>query len=192
MKRPFVAQTFSSKLLASAIMTVATGIGGSYAVAQSSATPDAQQRYRADVERCRSGQTSQDEQTCLREAGAALEEARRNRLVTGTPSFEENQRARCDRLSGAERDDCLLLMSDTNATVHGSVDGGGVLRETTITIPADSTMQPPASGGMAPAGTSAPTYGTPSTPYTPAPAGGLAPAAPAPGSAPAGGLTPAR
>ena len=183
MKRSIITHTFSPKLLAPVVLAVMTGFGGSYAVAQTSGTGDAQQRYQADVERCRSGQTSQDTQTCLREAGAALEEARRNRLVRGMPSFEDNQRARCDGLTGTRRDDCLQLMSDSNATVHGSVDGGGVIRETTITIPGDSTMQAPAAGGLAPAGSTQ----QPTTPYAPAP-GGLTPA---PTQAPSGGLTPA-
>lgn len=129
----------SPKLLLAAIFAIASGLGATYAGAQTLSAAEAQERYRADVERCRSGVATQDQRTCMREAGAALEEARRNRLVTGTPSFDQNQRARCERLSGAQRDDCLQLMSDTGATVHGSVEGGGILRETTITIPADPT-----------------------------------------------------
>lgn len=185
MKHSFVMQTASPKLLAPAVFALITGFGGSYAVAQTS--NDAQQRYQADVERCRSGQTSQDTQTCLREAGAALQEARRNRLVTGSPSFEDNQRARCDGLTGTRRDDCLQLMSDSNATVHGSVAGGGIIRESTITIPADSTMQTPATGGLAPAGSTQQT--PPPASYAPAP--GLTPS-PAPTHTPSGGLAPAR
>lgn len=151
------------KLLAAIVFTAAAGLGGTHAMAQSSVA-NAEQRYQTDVERCRSGQTSQDERTCLREAGAALEEARRNRLVTGTPSFEDNQRARCDRLTGAERDDCLQLMSDPSAVVHGSVEGGGIIRETTITIPANTSASPANTGGLVPAPSTSP------TPVTPAPA----------------------
>lgn len=188
MKYPLVMQTLSPKLLAPAVLAVMTAFGGSYAVAQTSSSNDAQQRYKADVERCRSGQTSQDQQTCLREAGAALQEARRNGLVRGTPSFEQNQRARCDSLTGTQRDDCVRLMSDSNATIHGSIEGGGVIRETTITIPGDSTTQMPATGGLAPAGSAQPPASTPS--YAPAPTG-LTPA-PAPTHTPSGGLAPAQ
>lgn len=181
MKRLIVTRNDSLKLLTAAVFAAAAGLAASPAPAQT--TADAQQRYQADVERCRSGQTSQDQQTCLREAGAALQEARRNRLVTGTPSFDENQRARCDRLSGTERDDCTRLMSDPNAVVHGSIEGGGVIRETTITIPGEPGYAPSSSGGLAPApagglqpGTSAPGYGTGSGSYAPAQGGLTAPA----------------
>lgn len=174
MKCPSVKHNLSPKLLAAAIFTVVAGFSGTYAAAQSTGVADAQERYRADVERCRSGQTSQDERTCLREAGAALEEARRNRLVTGNASFDENQRARCDRLTGTRQDDCLRLMSDPGAVTHGSVAGGGIIRETTITIPANN---------VTPAGT-APTYDSGLTPASPPPAGGGLMPAPAPAPAP--------
>lgn len=183
MKRLIVTRNDSLKLLSAAIFTAVAALAASQAGAQSSTTADAQQRYKADVERCRSGQTSQDEKTCLREAGAALEEARRHRLVTGHPSFDENQHARCDRLSGSERDDCMRLMSDPNAIVQGSVEGGGVIRETTITIPAEPGYVPSSSGGLAPAptgglqpATGAPGYGTGSGTYAPASGGLTAPA----------------
>lgn len=151
MKRPIVKQHDSLKLLAAAVFTAAAALGASQASAQSLTSAEAQQRYQTDVERCRSGQSSQDQQTCLREAGAALQEARRNRLVTGTPTFDENQRARCDRLSGTERDDCMRLMSDPNAVVHGSIEGGGIIRETTITVPAEPGYAPASPDGLSPA-----------------------------------------
>lgn len=154
------------KLLANLLFAVAAGAACSYAAAQDLSASEAQQRYKEDVERCRSGQTSQDEKTCMREAGAALEEARRHRLVRGTPSFDQNQHARCERLSGTERDDCMALMSDPNPQIQGSVAGGGIIRQTTITIPGE-TVSPGA--------------------YAPANTGGLAPAAPAPTG---GGLAP--
>jgi|SRR5690625_2980496 len=184
-----IKQRNALKLLAAAAFTAAAGMGVSQVSAQGLTAAEAQQRYQADVERCRSGQTSQDQQTCLREAGAALEEARRNRLVRGTGSFDENQRARCDRLSGSERDDCMQLMGDPNAVTYGSVEGGGVIRETTITIPGEPGYAPASTGGLAPAPTgsnttpgqtggnvpanpSAPGYGTGSGAQTP---GGLTP-----------------
>lgn len=179
MKRPSNPSVLSFKLLAALVFTAAAGAAGSYASAQPLTTADAQQRYKADIERCRSGLNTQDERTCLREAGAALEEARRNRLVTGAPSFEDNQRARCDRLSGTERDDCLQLMTDPGVVVHGSIEGGGIIRERTITVPADP-MYSPGAGGLAPAGST-----------MPAPADGLYPPATAPSAdVKPGALTP--
>src|SRR5690606_4550447 len=85
-------------------LLIACAVGASLAAPAAMAAnsmSDAQAQYRADVERCNAGDTNQDKATCLREAGAALQEARRNRLLRGSPSYEENQRARCDRLPGA-------------------------------------------------------------------------------------------
>lgn len=136
---------------------------------------DIQAQYRVDVERCRTGQTNQDKATCMREAGAALEEARRNRLTNSNEAFDQNQRARCMALPVGERDDCMLQMTGQNTTVQGSVEAGGVLRETTITVPADSP-------GAAPGTMPGTTYGT--QPAAP----GLAPNPPA--VVPAPSLTP--
>lgn len=135
-------QCASPRLLIPVLFAAVAGLAGTSAFAQAPTAASAQEQYRIDVERCRSGQTSQDEKTCLREAGAALQAARRHQLIEGSPSFDHNQRARCEHLTGTEREDCLLLMSDPNAIVQGSVDGGGIIRETTITIPADSPNAP--------------------------------------------------
>ena len=116
---------------------------------------DIEARYRLDVERCNTGQTNQDKATCLREAGAARDEARRNRLNNGNQSYQQNQTSRCQSLPEGERNDCMLQMSGQNTRTEGSIGAGGVLRETTITIPG-----------------------------TPAPAAGAAPVTPAPGLTP--------
>ena len=115
-------------------IVLATGPASHAALAQNTAS-EAEARYHADVKHCHE-QTTQDVRDCLREAGAALYEARRGQLVTGTPSYVDNQRARCETLSGEAREDCLRLMENAGARVSGSVEGGGILREMTITIPA--------------------------------------------------------
>ncbi|HLR78334.1 MAG TPA: hypothetical protein VK062_04705, partial [Burkholderiaceae bacterium] len=138
MKHPIINTPFLlPRLLAAVAFTAMAAGGASFAQAQGISESEARQRYQQDIERCRSsGLSAEQQRTCQREAGAALQEAQRNRLVTGSGSFDANQRARCDRLTGTQREDCLTLMSDPNATVRGSVEGGGVIRETTITIPA--------------------------------------------------------
>lgn len=144
-------QNHSPRLLASVLFAAVAAIVSANTFAAGPTTAQAQEQYRMDVERCRSGQTSQDTKTCIREAGAALQEARRHRLVEATPpSFDQNQRARCERLTGTEREDCLRLMSDPNPEIIGSVDGGGIIRETTITIPATQTT-PGYGEGLTPA-----------------------------------------
>src|SRR3546814_13124526 len=80
--------------------------------------------------------------TCLREAGAARDESRRHRLINGNESYQQNQTSRCQALPVAERGDCMLQMSGQDTKVEGSVGAGGVLRETTITIPGTPTPAP--------------------------------------------------
>ena len=98
---------------------------------------DAQAQYKQDRAACISGQSYQDRATCLREAGAALQEAKRGRLgdadVQG--SYEQNRLLRCDRLPAGDREDCLRRMRG-EGTVSGSVEAGGVLRELRTTVPA--------------------------------------------------------
>lgn len=159
----FAACLFSAAVLAQ---------GTSPAPGTQTTTLDPQAQYKLDVDRCNKGETNQDRATCIREAGAALDEAKRNRLTNGQgTSYEKNATDRCNALPEDQRQACLLQMSGQNTTVEGSVGGGGILRETTITIPApaqpDSSMPQPTSPMTAPATPST----TPAMPST-------APAAP--------------
>lgn len=181
-----------------ALIVAAAGLLPFAAAAQGTSMTDMQARYKADMERCSTLTDPESRRTCQREAGAALQEARRDRLNnTGNP--QANASARCARLPTAQRADCERLMSDSSAVEHGSVSGGGVLRELTITVPADQAgsgsysgqtgtttqqpyTQPGSTYGAQPA--PAPQYGTQPAPgsYTqPAPGGYKQPApAPAP------------
>jgi hypothetical protein len=107
----------------------------SMAAAAGGSLSDAQARYEKDRAACNSGQSNQDRATCLREAGAALQEAKRGHLADGQTSYEKNQTIRCDSLKGDDRDDCLRRMHG-EGTVSGSVEGGGVYRELRTTVPA--------------------------------------------------------
>ena len=147
------------------------------AMAQSGSTGasgqlDPQAQYRMDVERCKSGQTNQDQATCMREAGAALEEAKRHRLLNQQAgNFDQNATERCNRLPAGDREDCVVQMTGQNTTVQGSIAGGGVLRTTTITIPGD---------GSYPASTAPSTTTSPGAPIETRPAPGYAPTQPMP------------
>jgi hypothetical protein len=93
------------------------------------------QRYQQDRAACTSGRSHQDRQTCLREAGAALQESRRNGLTEpDRATLEQNQLARCGSFQGQERQWCERRMRE--GTTTGSVEGGGVLRELVVTVPA--------------------------------------------------------
>ncbi|MEW6690156.1 MAG: hypothetical protein AB1452_13820 [Pseudomonadota bacterium] len=78
-----------------------------------------------------------DRTTCRREAGAAQIEARRGTLSDEGGDFERNRLARCEFHQRAdEREYCLRRMRG-EGTVTGSVEGGGLLRELTVTVPAE-------------------------------------------------------
>ncbi|WJJ93264.1 hypothetical protein [Neopusillimonas aromaticivorans] len=78
-----------------------------------------------------------------KEAAAALQAARSNTLTNGAGTdYQANERARCMALPETQRADCLLLISGQNTQVRGSVSQGGVLRETTIIIPAPEPVAP--------------------------------------------------
>jgi hypothetical protein len=106
---------------------MAAAAGGSLAQAQA--------RYQQDRAACISGQSHQDRATCLREAGAALQEAKRGRLGDSQSSYEQNQLVRCDGLPAGDRADCLRRMRG-EGTVSGSVESGGIYRELRTTVPA--------------------------------------------------------
>lgn len=95
----------------------------------------AQQRYQQDMAACTGGQSSQDAATCQREARNALAEASRGGL-SSAPDASTNAVQRCDVFSGDERTVCEARLRGGTAQVQGSVEGGGILRETVTPIPA--------------------------------------------------------
>jgi len=109
-------------------------------------TSDAQQRYQQERAACLSGNTQQDRATCLKEAGAALVEARRGGLTDPQGQQRTNATDRCHVLQGAERSDCYSRMRG-EGTVSGSVEGGGILREkvTIEPVPPGGNAVPPSS-----------------------------------------------
>ncbi len=114
-----------------ALLTIASLLA---CAAASAADRGAQAVYQRDRAACLRGDTSQDRATCLREAGAALQEARRGRLEDGD-AFERNRLARCEHQPLADRDACIRRMSG-EGSVSGSVDGGGIIRELVVPVPA--------------------------------------------------------
>lgn len=105
------------------------------AVAADGDLAEAQARYRQDRAACIAGQSHQDRATCLREAGAALQEAKRGGDGNDQNEYEKNRLLRCERLAAGEREDCVRRMHG-EGTVSGSVEGGGIYRELRTTVPA--------------------------------------------------------
>jgi len=124
----FDMKTDTGNLLLCALATVATLLVTTAQAADSSRVSAAQATYRADRAACLRGETSQDRDTCLREAGAALQEARRGGLGTREDNFERNRLARCDHQPPEDRALCVRRMNGEGST-SGSVAGGGVFRE---------------------------------------------------------------
>jgi hypothetical protein len=102
-----------------------------WSIAALAATPvsDIDQKYKDDRAQCLNGRTAQDRPTCLREAGAARDEARRGQLNDGGANYRKNAKERCDVLTGDEQRDCAARAKG-KGSVSGSVEGGGVMRET--------------------------------------------------------------
>jgi hypothetical protein len=114
-----------------ALLIVASLLGSASASAADRGGANA--TYQRDRAACMRGETSQDRATCLREAGAALVEARRGGLSDG--QFERNRMLRCEQQPLEDRDACIRRMSG-EGSVSGSVDGGGIIRELVVPVPA--------------------------------------------------------
>jgi len=104
---------------------------------------DAQARYQRERAACMNGQTTnEDRATCLKEAGAALAEARKGNLNNGDGHLRKNAKDRCNVLAGDERADCIARMNG-EGTVSGSVGGGGLLREKVTIVPGTPSAPAP-------------------------------------------------
>jgi hypothetical protein len=139
---------------------LSVGAAAAVAVAETPAA-DIQLRYDQERSRCMNGMSNQDRTTCLKEAGAARDEARKGRIEDGGANYDKNAKQRCGALTGDEARDCMLRMKAPNGTTarpgaagsanaatstststSGSAEAGGVVRETvtreTRPVPADA------------------------------------------------------
>ncbi len=98
---------------------------------------------RMQLERARCDGMQQDRAACLREAGAARQEAQRNGLTSAPPTaYDQNALARCQLQPVADRADCEARVKGSGASsTEGSVMGGGVIRETVTPIPAPAPVR---------------------------------------------------
>ncbi|MFA1587207.1 hypothetical protein ABZR37_16430, partial [Achromobacter ruhlandii] len=151
--RPMHTKRLAASLYAAGLMLAA----GAAQAADPIGRAGIQAQYEQDVAACKNGSTGQDRAACMREAGAARQEAMRKQLSDGTTDqHQQNMLDRCNRLPADSRQDCITQMTSPTQ-VRGSVQGGGVLRETVIQVPAGTagTVPPPpppaTAPGMAPA-----------------------------------------
>ena len=92
---------------------------------------EATARYREERAFCNSGQSYQDRTTCLREAGAALAEAKKGQLNDEPGVYQQNAMVRCDALPADDREACRRRIAG-EGTISGSVFEGGLLRELVV------------------------------------------------------------
>lgn len=118
----------------SAALSLLAAAFASGAFAAPAKTPDAAQaRYQSERAVCMQGLSNQDKATCLKEAAAALQEARRGQLtVAQEAALKRNRLARCNAQQGADREDCVMRMEA--GTTSGTAQSGGILRESSRTI----------------------------------------------------------
>ena len=118
-----------SRFIASALLGMASA---SALAATAGVASETQARYEQDRAKCLSGKSNQDQATCLKEAGAARDAAKQGQLNDGEANYKRNAKTRCDALSGDEATDCLARMKG-KGTTSGSVEAGGIYRETVTT-----------------------------------------------------------
>ena len=136
------------------VVGVAAGFAAPPARAADAAAPAAKSTYLKERADCEAGRTAEDKATCLKEAGAAQDERKRNRL-DNTGSLRQNAIERCNTVAPKDKADCLARIEGPNkpnqtTTTSGSVAGGGVIRETKTTTTGQPTLviirgAPPAS-----------------------------------------------
>jgi hypothetical protein len=143
---------FTAASLSGLALVALAGVAAGPAFAASASAPAGKATYQKERADCETGKTAQDRATCLKEAGAAADERKRNRL-DNSGSLPQNAADRCNALTGAEKTDCLARVkgspgANQRTTTSGSVAGGGVIKETTTTTtigsPTVVTIPPPA------------------------------------------------
>jgi hypothetical protein len=126
------------------VVGVAAGIASPPVHSADAAATEAKSTYQKERADCEAGRTAEDRATCLKEAGAAQDERKRNRL-DNNGSMRQNAIDRCNALPAKDKPDCLARIEGPNApnqktTTSGSVAGGGVIRETTTTTKGTPTV----------------------------------------------------
>ena len=100
-------------------------------MAQPSPATDVHARYEQERQKCMTNNTQDSLATCLREAGAAQDAARKGQLSNPGPQAADNATQRCSAFQNAdEQAECVRRVQ---GPASGSVSEGGVLRESVTT-----------------------------------------------------------
>ena len=121
--------------LAAPFAAAVLACGAAHAASDAAGTPATYSKERAV---CESITSPESKAACIREAGAAQQAARSGQLSSrDATTYDQNAEQRCAAFpTASERTECMNRMQ--NQPASGSVQGGGVLREseTTTVIPA--------------------------------------------------------
>ncbi|GGC61167.1 hypothetical protein [Undibacterium terreum] len=118
--------------------------GAAAAAPVSGKLADAQANYQRERAICLSGQSNQDKATCLKEAGAALQDAKNGRLYEVDRSdYQRNALQRCQQQVSADDKAACERRILGEGEKSGSVAAGGILREykEVIPVPAGTPVQ---------------------------------------------------
>jgi hypothetical protein len=143
-KRNLASLAHLASLAAPIIVGIAATVLVTSAFAGDDAAAAAKSTYQKERADCDAGRTAEDRATCLREAGAAAAERKRNTL-DNAGSLHQNAIDRCNLVAPKDKSDCLARIEgaaqpNQKTTTSGSVAGGGVLRETTTTTTGEPTI----------------------------------------------------
>lgn len=118
----------NTDLFRAAALAVAVCIAPAVHAAGKHEASHAQRQYERERADCMSGRSQQDRATCLKEAGAAYEEARRGTLANPRDTdLAGNATRRCDAQPAGDRDACVQRIMGAGSTA-GSVESGGLIR----------------------------------------------------------------
>jgi len=126
--------THKTMFVRKGLVALLAGLPAMLLAATPPAATSAEAIYRRDRAVCESGRSAQDRPTCLKEAVAALAEARRGQLKTADDAqLTANALARCEQVPADDRAACET-MARGGGMRSGSVAQGAVLKEVVTPI----------------------------------------------------------
>ena len=117
-----------NKIQTTAVLAAALCLAPGAWAGTKSELAQAQRQHQRERAHCTSGHSQQGRATCLKEADAAYQEARRGTLANG-PGIDlaKNATRRCEAQPAADREACVQRVLGAGNT-EGSVEAGGVIR----------------------------------------------------------------
>ena len=135
-KTPAMSRAWMNGMAAALLLAPALAAAAPSASAE---LANAQTIYAKERSACLAGASQQERAACLKEAGAALAEARRSRLgnAEDARALRRNAVQRCAAVRAEDSDHCRR-MALGEGTVSGSAAAGGVVKELVTQEPAAS------------------------------------------------------